>query len=494
MAIAPLSRPGVRLRASRSGIRPKCPRSLAASAAVLATALASLVIASPAAAKECGGGVQCACGDRMVASTTLTEDMTNCLGDGLEIRAGTLDCNGHQIAGPGHRKQVDGIWINRAAGVVVRNCVVRNFGNGILIDNSADSLVDHGEVFDNTVGVWVGRGSVRNEIRAVLAHDNRDEGVHLGAGSSESLLADGILIANRNENLYLIETSGNRVINNAFDRSTEASVHLKHASNNFFARNVLARRNIVVRGDSFGNLFQSNQLHNGRFSFLAIEEDDVGWTFPHDNTVKGGRVLKVGTCFMFIGAYRNSATDVLADRCRAMQEKEAGDLVPFENTVVLNYIGGAPGGGTGGDGGGTSATSSTTKGTIKFDDPGLGRDTLKVKGLLVTTAALDALHQDVTVRFGDAGGVTFEALIPAGTMRESGRSAKYEDREHTLIPGVDAIEIRRENTNTWSFRLLVTEDLSAADLAEMTLTWQIGAETFSLTDTWELTSEGWRVN
>ncbi|HZR80805.1 MAG TPA: right-handed parallel beta-helix repeat-containing protein [Candidatus Binatia bacterium] len=465
-------------------------------AAGVAAAIALLALAASAPAKECGGAVPCECGDRMIESTTLTVDLTNCRGRGLEVRSGLLDCDGHLIAGPGDRFRGEGIWLNKATGVAVRNCVVRNFNRGILVDGTTDSVIDHAELFNNQIGIWVGEGSVRNEIRNVQVHDNRDEGIHLGGGSSQNLVTDSEMIANKTENLYLIQTSSNRVINNLFDRSTEASVHLKHAKDNFFSKNLLAKRNIMVRGDSSGNVFQNNQLYNGRFSFLAIEEDDVGFSYPHDNTVKGGRVLKAGTCFMFIGAYNNTATSVLADNCRPMQEKNAGDVVPYGNSVDLNFIGGGSGGGGsgggGGGGGGTPSDSQLPKGTIKFDDPGHGTDSLKIKGYFLGTTDLDALHEDVVITFSDAGGTIWSVSVPAGTLRESGRSAVYEKDDGGLA-GVDAIEIRRESINSWSFRLAVTDDLSAANEALMTITWQIGASSFSFPDTWTQTSEGWRL-
>jgi hypothetical protein len=455
-------------------------------------AAACLAAAAPAGAKECGGAVACTCGDRMTSSTTLTADITNCKSLGIEIRGGVLDCAGRLIAGPGDRFRGEGVWLNKASGAGVRNCTIRNFSRGILVDATSDSVIDHVEVFNNNVGIWIGQGSARNQILSVRSHDNRDEGIHLGGGSSETLVSNSEMIANRNENLYLIQTRSNRVVDNLFDRSTEASVHLKHADDNFFAKNVLAKRNIILRGDSSGNVFQNNQLYNGRFSFLAIKEDTT-WTYPHGNIVRGGRVLKAGTCFMFIGAYENTATEVLADNCRAMQQKEGGELVPYGNSVELNYIGGGPGPSPDPPPGSGDAPTDKDlpKGTIKFDDPGRGNDTLKVKGFFVTTASLDPLHEDVRIQFSDAGGVIWDVFVPAGILRESGRSAEYE--HGTVLPGVDTIEIRRESVNRWSFRLVVKDDLSAANEADMTLSWQVGAEAFSFPDTWNRTSEGWRL-
>lgn len=487
-------------RWSSSLVHARCLRATAL-APVVAAALVALTVAvfsSIASAKDCGGDIPCACGDRMIASTTLSADINNCQGRGLEVAAGVLDCAGRQIAGPGDRIITqEGIWLNHASGAAIRNCMLRNFGRGILVDGTTDSVIDHCEIFNNMQGIWVGDGSARNTISSTQVHDNRDEGVHLGGGSSQILVTDNEIIGNKNENLYLIDTTSNRVIDNLFDRSTEASVLLKRATNNFFAKNLLAKRNIMVRGGCTGNVFQNNQLYNGRFSFMALKDNNV-WTYPSDNTVKGGRVLKAATCFMFVGAFNNTATDVLADNCRAMQEKIAGGLKPYGNSVSLNYIGGSPTPPPDGGGSGGSTDPSTpvlSKGTIKFDDPGRGRDTLQLRGTVASNTPLDALHSDVSIRFENANGVIYSVFVPAGTLRESGRSAEYDAGNNDgSLPGVRAIEIRREATKTWSFRINVQDDLSAANQAAMTLTLQIGTATYAIPETWTQTSEGWRFN
>lgn len=439
-------------------------------------------------AGQCGGTVPCKCGDQVVASTTLGADLNGCRRRGLTLVAGVLDCAGHQVAGPGDRTRGEGIWIAAASGAAVRNCIVRNFGKGILVDGGSDNLIEDNEVFSNRVGVWIGDGATRIEVRGNRVHDNRDEGVHIGGGTSDNLVIENELVANATENLYLITTSRNRVIDNLLDRSSEAAILLKHSDDNYFAKNVLAKRGIAVRGDSSGNVFEKNQLLAGRFSFEAFEEE-LGWTFPHGNTVRGGRVIKAGTCFLFAGAYGNQVTSVLADRCRPMQEKEAGGLTPYGNRVDLNLVGGG-----GGGGGGDPPAPAYPKGTIKFDDPGLGRDSLRIKGLLTSAQPLDALGQDVYFGLADAGGPTFEVLAPAGTLSESGRSAEYEPSgQDRPLPGVNAIEIRRESSETWSFRLDATVDLSAANEAAMVLTVRVGTVESSFPDTWTHTSEGWRL-
>lgn len=299
---------------------------LAATATLLATTTA-------ATAKDCGGAVACACGDRVVASTTLAGHLNSCRQDGLTLIAGVLDCAGHQITGPGDRTAFVGIRIDRGQGAEVRNCWVRNFGRGVYVDGGSDNRVERSVLFSNRVGVWLGDGATRTQIVDDEVRDNREQGIHVGAGTSDNLVARNRLVQNRTENVSLLETRGNVVADNVLDKSREAAIALKHAVDNTFLRNVLVQRPIVLRGASSGNVFEDNQLASGRFSFKADEDAVKGWTYPHGNSVAGGSITKGGTCFDFVGAYDNEASGVHVDGCRPAQEREAGGLMPHGNVV-----------------------------------------------------------------------------------------------------------------------------------------------------------------
>lgn len=314
---------------SSSSTARRVRRALAvATAALLATA-------GSTPAKDCGGAVPCACGDRVVASTTLSGHLNSCREDGLTLVAGTLDCAGHRITGPGDRTAYVGIRIDRGHGAEVRNCAVRNFGRGVYVDGGSDNRVTRSVVFSNRVGVWLGDGATRTQVVDDEVRDNREQGVHIGAGTSDTLVARNRLIQNRTENVTLLETRGNVVVDNLLDKSREAAITLKHAVDNTFLRNVVVQRPIVLRGASSGNVFEDNDLASGRFSFKADEDAVTGWTYPHGNSVAGGSITKGGTCFDFVGAYDNQASGVHVDSCRPSQEREAGGLMPHGNVVSV---------------------------------------------------------------------------------------------------------------------------------------------------------------
>lgn len=78
------------------------------------------------------------CGHTITASITLEEDL-NCEGNGLIIGGGgvILDCNGHMIShigNPGYGSGIDLSNVFASYGdITVRNCLVRNFYNGIVM-------------------------------------------------------------------------------------------------------------------------------------------------------------------------------------------------------------------------------------------------------------------------------------------------------------------------------------------------------------------------
>ena len=170
--------------------------------AAVACAIALSFFVARASAKDCGGAVECECGDRVTASTTLGGDLNNCPARGLELRSGVLDCAGHQIAGPGDRLVAEGIALVSAVGAQVLNCDVRNFGIGVYIDGGSDNVISHNNIFSNQIGVRIGDGAVRNWLLSNKVHDNRDEGVHIGGTTSDNLVQSNETLANRRENLY----------------------------------------------------------------------------------------------------------------------------------------------------------------------------------------------------------------------------------------------------------------------------------------------------
>lgn len=299
-------------------------------------ALALEIGTAQAQAGTCGGAVRCACGDTVVASTTLDEDLGPCLGIGLEVASGqALDCAGHTITGSDQPGAWFGIHLDHATGAEVRNCRVTAFRRAIRLRGGGGNTVAGNEVFGNRYGIELALGATANRIEQNLVRDNRDEGIHIGPGSDANEILDNEIRYSKRENLYLLDTDRNLVARNVVHHSRNGAIYVKHSDDNRFVDNHVRDRPLQVRGDSSGNVFEGNLLKGDGYLFQAYEEA-TGWTYPHGNTMKDDRIRKTDFCFRFFGAYDNHATGLRTDgRCAPMTIQALGGVDATDNTVEL---------------------------------------------------------------------------------------------------------------------------------------------------------------
>lgn len=451
--------------------------------------LASALAAGDVLAADCGGAVACQCGDRMIADYTLPGDLNSCPGVGLRVVAGVLDCADHQVSGSGEPSEEPGLWLDNATGASVRNCRVRNYTDGILVDGGSGNVVADNVVFNNVHGIWVGSGATGTVIEGNEVRDNSDEGIHLGSGTGLAVVSNNAIHNNDGENLYLLSSDGNTISDNVLDQSKSSAIFVKHSSDNTFTDNQVLKRPIVIRGDSHGNAFSGTVLASGGFLLKALEEPDLVWTYPSTTTVTGGDI-DASTCFEFVGSFGNTVTDVHVDSCRHFTELEFGGLVPYDNSVsVLDESPGDDGNGSGGGAGGSGG-----RGKVKFNKKNPDVDHLKVAYFFLSSSELHPDVEDITITLSDMDSVVYSADLPAGAMEEkSVRNYKYKDKSYSLINGLREVKIRHYGGTLWRLDIKARAELVTADHADMTLSWTIGDDDFASTDTWTETKRGWRL-
>jgi len=274
------------------------------------------------------------CGSVVQGSATLAADLTGCSGVGLRVAAGaSLDCAGHAITGSG---VMYGVLLDGATGALVSNCRVSNFSRGVRIDGGSGNTITGSELFSNlNYGLELAGATSGNSIEDNVVHDNHDEGIHVGTGAAGNMLSGNQILRSAVENLYLLSSTGNVVTGNTIAGSRSAAIYVKHTTDSTFSGNTVSDGPILVRGDSFGNSFQNNELDGTGygFRFKAYLQPGIGWTFPHDNSVTGGSMLSKRVCFSFAGAYDNQASQVTARRCAAAvrstlgRQRSTGDVV-----------------------------------------------------------------------------------------------------------------------------------------------------------------------
>lgn len=262
----------------------------------------------------CGGDVQCNCGDMLTSSQTMWYDLIDCSGDGLYIGADSvvLDGNGHTIDGSGDN---EGIYWTDRHNITIKNCIIKEFGYGILLRYTDDSKIINNEIYDcNRGGIWdweagnytvitgnhihssrfainiqdswnntISGNDLENsdEGRAVLEIDNSPDVV----GGGHNVFANNISGGYGGIALWAWDvegTMGNNYFhdNNIFGHSEYgillgAGVHdgTRFSYNDIYNSNM----GIRVRDYSTGNVtFDNNRIRNNQYG-AYLESGDEGW-------------------------------------------------------------------------------------------------------------------------------------------------------------------------------------------------------------------------
>lgn len=207
-------------------------------------------------ADDCGGLIQCECGDTLTESQTMWYDLNDCEEDGLIIGADdiTLDCDGYTIDG---MNGDHGIELNYREGVTIQSCEVKEFSIGMFIAGGSDNEVYDNNVYDNLHGIHLA-GSNYNEIYDNDVNDNYI-GFYLFFASNNDINDNEI-----NDNNYGIRfsfSSENNVFDNTMDYNFEGIHLITGTDNNIygneFAENSWYGVNLI---NSQYNTFWSNEF------------------------------------------------------------------------------------------------------------------------------------------------------------------------------------------------------------------------------------------
>jgi large repetitive protein len=178
------------------------------------------------------------CGRVITTSTTVTNNLSNCAGDGLVIGAGgiTLDLNGHTIEGTGLGV---GVRNNGHDGVTIRNGTITKFDYGIVLGPGTLGNAVTGILLVETE--WSAIHLVNadgNQIRHSRAFAFSDVGVHLMNGSSGNTVANNTVGSGNGESIVLEGGSNqNRLQGNVVNASSDTSVRVDASAGNALVAN-----------------------------------------------------------------------------------------------------------------------------------------------------------------------------------------------------------------------------------------------------------------
>jgi parallel beta-helix repeat protein len=188
-----------------------------------AAAAACVVVLAPGAQAD-----QIICGQVITASTTITNSLAKCAGDGLVIGASgiTVDLNGQTIQGTGLG---DGIRNNGHDDVTIRNGALLNFDHGVVL----------------------GPGTVRNSVTGLTLSGNEWSAIDLNAASGNHLAQN---------QLAQIGDIGLRLTNGSSDNAIKGNVVGSGAGDSF-----------VVNLGSHRNWFEGNVVKTSAGAALRVD-------------------------------------------------------------------------------------------------------------------------------------------------------------------------------------------------------------------------------
>ncbi len=114
--------------------------------------LLTILILPSVISANCGGAVQCACGDTLNESQTMWYDLNICPGKGITIHRSNvfLDCSGHNIQGDYYGQNV-GIHVKNSqsiqSNVEIKNCNISGFSNGMIFEENIKRI----KIFNNSI-------------------------------------------------------------------------------------------------------------------------------------------------------------------------------------------------------------------------------------------------------------------------------------------------------------------------------------------------------
>ena len=305
---------------------------------VLATCLLSVALGPiQSSAKVCGGEVACECGDTVEGRAVLGADLGVCQETGLFVaNESLLDCDHHTITGRG---QEAGVLFDNASGAEVHNCGITNFQIGVRVKaGQGNAIVGNAILDSDKYGIDLADAAAGVRIETNTIRNSGNEGIHVGTGARDNAIVGNQFVNSRDENVYLLATSGTRVIGNVVLDAGGAGIFIKHSTNSYVADNIVFDNPIQVRGDSRDNVLEDNALRRfgSGYVFEALLENDI-LTHPHDNQVTAGTVFNAEICVDLKGAYDTFVQGLTAGAClTAVRQVPFGGLEPpFGNFVDL---------------------------------------------------------------------------------------------------------------------------------------------------------------
>jgi parallel beta-helix repeat protein len=233
------------------------------------------------------------CGEILVQSTLVLNDLIDCGGHGLIVGANgiTIDLNGHSIDGVGLDA---GILNNGYDSVTITNGSISEFDYGILLNPGTALNVVAGMRLELNQEAGIGlsdadQGGVGNTVRENTLVSN-SVGIGLYSNTRFASIHNNAFAANAADAILVEFSSDNRIERNEITGSSGSAILMVGGGNNTVSENTLWLNNGfgIAAGEellpSNGNIIQRNTITDGQGGISVVDSLDNQVLF---NTVSG---------------------------------------------------------------------------------------------------------------------------------------------------------------------------------------------------------------
>lgn len=248
------------------------------------------------------------CGDTVIVDAKLDADLIDCPGDGISIGADgvALNLNGHTIDGIG---QGAGVAVRFYRGVTIENGAIREFKQGVVLDNAEEVHVRGLTLTANERGIdlAITDGSV---VEKNLITGSQLDGIRLGL-SSGNLIQKNQLVGNVFGIGVADGSNDNRVTKNQIIDGRVGLFVFNQCDGNSISKNEVSGNSevgIFVDQNSNRTVFEKNNAEDNRGDGISIHSGLTGTVLVKNTSTGNGqdgiRVDSPGTSLV-----KNTADD-----------------------------------------------------------------------------------------------------------------------------------------------------------------------------------------
>jgi parallel beta-helix repeat protein len=231
------------------------------------------------------------CGQTVTTSIRLTNDLSDCGGDGLVMGADaiTVDLDGHTIDGVGLGA---GIRVSGFDSISVTGGTIREFDDGILVTGAANTLVSGTTLTGNQVSGVALRGASTGGTVRETAITASPVGIELSGSTTGTTLSRNTIDQIAGDGIALDTSSANTITDNVVTGSSQSAIGLTSSSDNTITSNTLSANSgsgVSIEMGSDDNLVRSNTV-------IGSGSDGISVSASAGNDVVANTVSTSGGC------------------------------------------------------------------------------------------------------------------------------------------------------------------------------------------------------